>query len=177
MKRIHLMLPLLAFMGLGLSFLNPDYLEWSKDRTLTFADFKGKAPKSVGSAKSVNLTTVISYETQQVKGQVPKVFISNLIDRNSSWITVKKPEVLQLQQIKFDYSELYARKIRKEVAEMNKKGIKDRQKYIDVITKIAKASEVRQRNNNILMEDQPHLIKIMQKDVQDSLNIYKIYAK
>lgn len=173
----YTMLPILAFMGLSFSFLNPDFLEWSKDRTLTFADFKGTIPKGTASAKSVNLTTVISYQTEQTKGQVPKVSILNLIDRNASWIRVKKPEILQLQQIKFDYSELYARKIRKEMVEMNKKGIKEKQKYIDVITKIALASEKRQRSNSVLLEDQPHLIKIMQKNVQDSLNIYKIYAK
>src|SRR5690606_38229606 len=116
---------------------NPDYLEWSKDHSLSFADFKGKAPKSMTSEKSVNLTTVISYETQQSQGQVPKVSILNLVDRNASWIKVKNPEILKIQQIKFDYSELYARKIRKEMANMNKKGIKDRQKYIDVISKLA----------------------------------------
>src|SRR5690606_26822656 len=120
---------------------------------------------------------VISYETQQSQGQVPKVSILNLVDRNASWIKVKNPEILKIQQIKFDYSELYARKIRKEMANMNKKGIKDRQKYIDVISKLAQASEKRQRNNNVLMEDQPHLIKIMKKDIQDSLNLYQEYAK
>lgn len=168
---------LIVFMGLNFAFLNPDYLEWSKDHSLSFADFKGKAPKSMTSEKSVNLTTVISYETQQSQGQVPKVSILNLVDRNASWIKVKNPEILKIQQIKFDYSELYARKIRKEMANMNKKGIKDRQKYIDVISKLAQASEKRQRNNNVLMEDQPHLIKIMKKDIQDSLNLYQAYAK
>ncbi|HLV23245.1 MAG TPA: hypothetical protein VKY36_00510 [Moheibacter sp.] len=178
MNRQHQILTLIIFMGFSFSFLNPDYLEWSKDRSLSFADFKGTIPKNTANTgKSVNLTTVISYEAQQAKGQVPKISILNLVDRKSSWIKVKKQEILQIQQIKFDYSELYARKIRKEMADMNKKGIKDKQKYIDVITKIAQASEKRQKNNNMLLEDQPHLIKIMKKDIQDSLNLYKEYAK
>jgi len=159
------------------SFLNPDYLEWSTERELTFADFKAKVPKNVAAGTAVNLSTVISYETQQAKGEVPKITILNLIDRNASWIKVKKPEILAIQQIKFDYAELYARKIRKEMAAMNKKGIKDKQKYLDVIAKIAKTSEKRQKQNNILLEDQPHLIKIMKKDISDSLNVYKAYKK
>lgn len=159
------------------SFLNPDYLEWSTDRELTFADFKAKVPKNIPAGTAVNLSTVISYETQQAKGEVPKITILNLIDRNASWIKVKKPEILTIQQIKFDFAELYARKIRKEMAAMNKKGIKDKQKYLDVIAKIARNSEKRQKQNSVLLEDQPHFIKIMQKDIQDSLNIYKVYAK
>lgn len=159
------------------SFLNPDYLEWSTERELTFADFKAKVPKNAPPGTVVNLSTVISYETQQEKGKVPKITILNLIDRNASWMKVKKPEILAIQQIKFDYAELYARKIRKEMADMNKKGIKDKQKYLEVIAKIARNSEKRQKQNNILLEDQPHLIKIMKKDIGDSLNFYKAYAK
>ncbi len=159
------------------SFLNPDYLEWSTERELTFADFKAKVPKDVSAGSAVNLSTVFSYETQQAKGEIPKITILNLIDRNASWIKVKKPEILAIQQIKFDYAELYARKIRKEMAAMNKKGIKDKQKYLDVIAKIAKNSEKRQRQNNVMLEDQPHLIKIMKKDIKDSLNLYKEYQK
>lgn len=159
------------------SFLNPDYLEWSTERELTYADFKGKIPNNVATGTAVNLSTVFSYETQQAKGEIPKITILNLIDRNASWIKVKKPEVLALQQLKFDYAELYARKIRKEMAAMNKKGIKDKQKYLDVIAKIAKNSEKRQRGNNVLLEDQPHLIKIMKKDIEDSLHLYKEFKK
>lgn len=170
-------IPFLLAVFVVFSFANPDYLEWNKDRSLTFTDFRASVPKNTGSNKAVSLTTVISFQTKQVTGGVPKVTVFNLIDRNASWIKVKKTEILELQQLKFDYSELYARKIRKEIMLMNKKGIKDKQKYTDVITKYANASEKRHRTHNILLEEQPHLIKIMKKDVQDSLNLYKAYAK
>ncbi len=176
MKKLPELLCLLLIV-FSFSFLNPDYLEWSTERELTFADFKAKVPKNASAGTAVSLSTVFSYETQQTKGEVPKITILNLIDRNASWIKVKKPEILAIQQIKFDYAELYARKIRKEMAAMNKKGIKDKQKYLDLIAKIAQTSEKRQRQNNILLEDQPHLIKIMKKDISDSLNLYKEYKK
>jgi hypothetical protein len=63
------------------------------------------------------------------------------------------------------------------MADMNKMGITDKQKYIDEIAKMVKISEKRQRENSLLLEDQPHLIKIMQNDIKDSLNLYKNFAK
>ncbi len=168
---------LCVFAILNVSFLNPDYLEWSHERSLKFEDFKANIPKTASTNSAVNLSTVLSYQTKQTKGEVPHITVLNLIDRNTSWIKVKKTEILELQQIKFDYAELYARKMRKEMKTMNKNGVKEKQKYIDVISKISKQLDKRQRLNNVLLEDQPHLIKIMKKDISDSLNLYKEYKK
>ena len=165
------------FISFTFSFIKPDYLEWDTTRKLSYADFKGSVPKGLSSGAAVNLTTIISYEARQEQGKAPQMTIFNLVDRNASWIRVKKQGVLDLQQIKFDYSELYVRKIRKEMVEMNKKKVTDKQKYIAVISKIAAQSEKRQRSNQMLLEEQPHLIKIMQNDVRDSLNLYKNFAK
>lgn len=161
--------------GFSFAFVNPDYMEWTPNKKLSFTDFKANVPKGK-SAHVVNLTTVVTYQSRQEAGKPPKMTILNYIDRNASWIKVKKPEILALEQIKFDYSELNARKIRKEMAKMNKQGVKEKQKYIDVITKMVNQFEKR-RNRGVLLEDQPHLIKIMQKDVQDSLILYKEFAK
>src|SRR5690606_12149611 len=76
---------LIGFIGLNLSFLNPDYLEWSKEKTLNYTDFKANPPSNVGAGKMVNLTTIISYKTEQIPGGIPKVTIMNLVDRNASW--------------------------------------------------------------------------------------------
>lgn len=160
----------------SLAFLNQDYVEWSKDKKLSFTDFKGKVP-TANSNSAVNLSTLISYQTSQEQGKIPKITVFNYVDRSSSWIKVKKQEVLDIQQIKFDYSELNVRKIRKEMDNMNKKGIKERQKYIDAITKLNQASKQKNNSKFVMLEDQPHLIKIMKKDIADSLNVYKNYAK
>ncbi len=165
------------FIFISFSFFSQDFLEWSSNRKLSFDDFKGAVPKAMNKQQAANITTVISYQSRQEQGKIPQMTILNLMDRNSSWTNVKKPEVLQVQQIRFDYSELYARKIRQKMAEMNKKGITDKQKYIDEIAKMVRISEKRQRENSLLLEDQPHLIKIMQNDIKDSLNLYKNFAK
>jgi len=60
---------------------------------------------------------------------------------------------------------------------MNQKNITDKQKYINLITQIAgKLSKVRSKENAMLY-DQPHLIKIMKKDISDSLKLYADYLK
>lgn len=168
---------LLAFMGLSMAFMNQDYFEWSPEKKLSFNDFKGKIPTDLSKGASVNLSTLISYTTSQTQGNVPKITIFNYVDRNGSWIKVKKQEVLDIQQIKFDQAELNIRKIRKEMDDMNKKGIKDRQKYIDAIAQMNQKTKARSQSKFVMLEDQPHLIKMMKKEISDSLNLYKSYAK
>lgn len=170
-------LVLLIGMGLSFAFINQDYFEWSKEKKLSFNDFKGKIPSNIATGASVNLSTLISYQTSQAQGSVPKITIFNYVDRNSSWIKVKKQEILDIQQIKFDQSELTVRKIRKEMENMNKKGVKDRQAYLDRITKMSQSAKQKNNSKFVMLEDQPHLIKIMKKDISDSLSLYKAYAK
>ena len=159
----------------SLNFIAPDYFEWSTEKKLSFNDFKGSAPSGNGTA--VNLSTLITYQSSQAAGSTPKMTILNYVDRNNSWIKVKKQEVLDIQQMKFDYSELTVRKIRKEMENLSKKGVKDKQKYIDAISKISNDAKKRNNSKFVMLEDQPHLIKIMKKDVMDSLNLYKNYKK
>ena len=154
-----------------------DYIQWSSTTSLTFADFKGKIPPGTSPKSAVNSSIAISYQISQVPGEVPNVVIFNVFDRNTSWIQVKTNEILDLQQINFDYSELYARKIRKGIKEMNQKKITDKQKYIQKISEVAgKLSKIK-NNNNILLHDQPHLIKLMKKDISDSLKLYSDFTK
>lgn len=175
MKKIFAVLAVTSI-GMLFGFFSPDYLDWSSTKPISFQDFKGSAPKSKSSS-TVKLSTLITFETRQVKGQVPKITIYNRLDRNASWIKVKRDDILKIQQVKFDYSELYARKIRKEIVTMNKQGIKERQKYVDVIAKYARKLDKIQGTNSLFLEDQPHLIKIMQKDIKDSLSLYKSFTK
>jgi len=154
-----------------------DYLDWMPNRSLSFGDFRGNIPADVSSKSAVSSSISLSYQITQIPGKTPEIIIFNRFDRNASWIQLKTQEILDLQQIYFDYSELYARKIRKEIKIMNQKNITDKQKYINLITQIAgKLSKVRSKENAMLY-DQPHLIKIMKKDISDSLKLYADYLK
>lgn len=167
---------LLLFAFFSLAFIKPDYLEWSSTKKISYSDFKATPPKNRPAA-TAEIKTVISYQIQQEKGKVPKMTIINTFDRNASWIQRKNQGVLDLQQIKFDYSELYTRKIRKEMIAMNQKGIKSKEAYINVITKYSNQYERSVRRKNISLDDQPHLIKLAQKNVRDSLQLYHKFTK
>jgi len=162
--------------GIATSFLAPDYFEWSKEKKLSFADFKGTAPKKAGK-DAVNLALLTNYKISQVKNKVPEITVYNYVDREQSWIKVKKQEILEIQQIKFDYAELQIRKIRKVLKEMNQKGIKDKNAYVDKLTQMANQAKKKSYSNFVLMEDQPHFIAMMKKEVSDSLKMYEAYAK
>ncbi len=162
---------------LSLSFINQDLLEWSENTKLSYSDFKGTVPANAKNQKRLNITTVISYEIRQESGKIPQIIIYNFVDRKASWANVKSQNALDIQQIKFDYSELYARKIRKKMGEMNKAKIIEKQKYVNQISKIAGQSKKSQSRSSMLLEDQPHLIKIMKQEVNDSLNLYKDFKK
>lgn len=155
--------------------LNPDYLDWSAKTPLQFSDFKAKVPKNA--VGKVNLSTLISFQTRQVQGQPPEITIYNRVDRDASWIATKKQEILDIQQIHFNTSELYARKIRKEIKRMNKEKIIDKEKYTAAIKKQTSKLHNIQRSKKTLLEDQPHLIKLWDKQIKDSLNLFKDYAK
>lgn len=154
--------------------LNPDYLEWSTT-PLKFSDFKGTPPKN--SASPVNLSTMISFQTKQVKGSPPEITIYNRMDRNASWINSKKEAILKIQQIHFNTSELYARKIRKEMKKMNEKKVLEKDKYTAAIKKHTSTLHKIQKSKKVLLEDQPNLINLWDKQIKDSLNLFKAYAK
>ncbi len=156
---------------------NSDYLNWEPNRHLSFSDFKGTAPSNISSKSAVNSSISISYQISQIPGKTPEVIIFNKFDRSGSWIKLKTREILDLQQIHFDYSELYARKIRKEIMVLKHKKVTEKEKYIYTITKFANRLNKLKNKENALLYDQPHLIKIMKKDVSDSLKLYADYTK
>lgn len=168
---------LLLFLGFSFAFTEPDYMEWSPKRMLSFSDFKGEVPPHVSSNSAVNLATVLTYEIRQEAGKPPQVTIRNLVDRTSSWMKEQNKEILALQQIKFDRTELTARKIRKKMEEMKIQGITDKEKYITVVSRMSDESTREMRKHNVLMDEQIHLIELMKISIQDSLNLYAAYAQ
>lgn len=154
--------------------LNPDYLEWSTT-PLKFSDFKGTPPKN--SISPVNFSTMISFQSRQVQGTPPEMSIYNRMDRDASWINSKKEEILQIQQIHFNTSELYARKIRKEMKRMNDAKIIEKDKYTEVIKKYTSTLHKIQKSKKVLLEDQPNLINLWDKQIKDSLTLFKSFTK
>lgn len=96
-----------------------DTLEWNEYRPLTWEDFKGKrAEDAAGDAGTV---VQIKAKPYQVKDEI-HYEVAALFVKNKSWTDAQSPDLLAHEQLHFDIAELYARKIRKEIKEMQKSG-------------------------------------------------------
>lgn len=111
-------------------FFSEDLLLWKNTSDLKYEDFKAQQSdtlkagdhKYLGAMSAIN----IEYATQKLgKYGIPKVSIKNYFDRDHSWMLVKDPYVLQHEQIHFNISELYARKMRKSVESLRQKNVYD----------------------------------------------------
>jgi len=98
---------------------------WSRDRKLTWEDFKAIAPPD--SFKNIAAITFcgIGYHSNRVLLSAPaKIWVTNSFNCNKSWVREnhKNPGVLNHEQLHFDLSEVYARKMRKSFQESNLTG-------------------------------------------------------
>ncbi len=100
-------------------------IHWSRDRKLKWEDFKAIAPPD--SFKNIAAITYcgIGYHSNRVLLSAPaKIWVTNIFNCNKSWVREnhKNPGVLDHEQLHFDLSEIYARKMRKSFQESNLTG-------------------------------------------------------
>jgi hypothetical protein len=110
---------------------------WNEYRPLTWDDFKGKRSEdAAGDAGTVVQIKAKPYMVnKQVKYDVSAVFVIN-----KSWADAQSHELLAHEQLHFDIAELYARKIRKVIAELSEAGEDDVKIYNRAIQKLLKES-------------------------------------
>lgn len=128
---MKLLLSFIAFFSLLslLSFLSKseDLLLWETEKPLQIEDFRAIQKDTIKRGNqflgAMSFIKIHFSTLQKGKNAVPEVFIKNYFDRNESWILVKEDYVLQHEQIHFDISELYTRKLRKSVESLQQKKI------------------------------------------------------
>ena len=150
-----------------------DQLEWS-DSQLTFSHFKAK-PKTTKGIKG-EFSTKIFWTIRQYPGEVPEYTVYNKMVPSLSWLSMKHNELLQEYQFLFNISELYTRKIRKEISELNKNKIIDKETYKSTIIKYINTQSKEKKRYEGVLYNQPDLYKILNKQYQDSLKLYQSYA-
>ncbi len=104
----------------------PDYkvhekeIKWSKDRKLTWNDFKGKSSSDANSfGAESNCGFGFKTNTVRIFDKI-KVKIVNTFDCKSSWVlpnNKNSAELLEHEQLHFDLSQIYTRQLRKKLAE------------------------------------------------------------
>lgn len=105
-----------------------DIVEWKENRRLTYNDFKGPQDSTflvyghpANGAASMNLIAQFAYDsTNTMTANVTNVFY-----KGKSWMVIRKPSVLNHEQGHFDISEIYARRLRKEIEILMDKGVED----------------------------------------------------
>jgi hypothetical protein len=101
---------------------NKDTIEWSETRKLAWADFNGAQPED---AKENAAVTNCGFGFTSNKVTVvnkPKMTVTNVFNRNLSWVKpsqTHRRELLEHEQLHFDISELYARRLRKAFSTAN----------------------------------------------------------
>jgi predicted secreted Zn-dependent protease len=97
-------------------------LEWNEFYKLQWSDFQGpRGESAIGDAgTAVKIKAVPFYVGKKIEYDVFAYF-----DRKKSWSTDRSDELLAHEQLHFDIAELYARKIRKKVRQLQKSGVNE----------------------------------------------------
>ena len=105
-----------------------DKILWSSNRKLKSDDFKGKSDTTnlmVGAITESGFEIIENH----LEREIPKYIIESNFIKSKSWIRIKNNYVLAHEQLHFDISELFARKIRKSFDSLNIKKVKDHEVY------------------------------------------------
>lgn len=96
-------------------------IRWSADRKLTWDDFKGQ-PDTLNYPNTLAMTNSgFGYESGINMFKAGKVFVQSVFNTYDSWVVPqgRNDYVLRHEQIHFDITEIYSRKLRKELADAN----------------------------------------------------------
>lgn len=127
---------LLVIFLLAGAFVKDDecVITWSPQRKLNWSDYRGKPKPRFAAASTVySLGRNIYEEDGKVLARIEAYFYCNDSWKKEAWIS---DEVLAHEQKHFDIVELYARKLRKQAAELSCRNLGDAETKIDSLYKI-----------------------------------------
>lgn len=113
---------------------NNDIIYWTEDYKLDWDDFKA-SPRSDYQNLAALTSSGIAYYTGCEEGMLTYM-IKSYFDKNESWVkpTAKNSHTLEHEQIHFDITELFARKLRKSLKQRSFKCYEDLEfkQFVDV---------------------------------------------
>ena len=151
---------------LSFSFVKDEFILWQENKKLKIQDFKADNKDTVKVNRQQFLGAIsairIEYSSfQRNKNSVPDFSIKTYFDPNESWMLLKNDYVLQHEQIHFDLTELYARKMRKSVESLRQKNVTNISIYRKKIQHWNVMKE--KASNQFYADNQDYYIKIGQK--------------
>ena len=164
LKNIFFFIGFISLMSF--SFVKDDFILWQENKKLKIQDFKADNKDTVKVNRQQFLGAIsairIEYSSfQRNKNSVPDFSIKTYFDPNESWMLLKNDYVLQHEQIHFDLTELYARKMRKSVESLRQKNITNISIYRKKIQRWNAMKE--KASNQFDADNQDYYIKIGQK--------------
>ena len=164
LKNIFFFIGFISLMSF--SFVKDDFILWQENKKLKIQDFKADNKDTIKVNRQQFLGAIsairIEYSSfQRNKNSVPDFSIKTYFDPNESWMLLKNDYVLQHEQIHFDLTELYARKMRKSVESLRQKNITNISTYRKKIQHWNVMKE--KASNQFDADNQDYYIKIGQK--------------
>ena len=164
LKNIFFFIGFISLMSF--SFVKDEFILWQENKKLKIQDFKAENNDTIKVNRQQFLGAIsairIEYSSfQRNKNSVPDFSIKTYFDPNESWMLLKNDYVLQHEQIHFDLTELYARKMRKSVESLRQKNITNISIYRK---KIQHWNVIKEKaSNQFDADNQDYYIKIGQK--------------
>ena len=151
---------------MNFSFVKDEFILWQENKKLKIQDFKADNKDTVKVNRQQFLGAIsairIEYSSfQRNKNSVPDFSIKTYFDPNESWMLLKNDYVLQHEQIHFDLTELYARKMRKSVESLRQKNVTNISIYRKKIQRWN--AKKKKASNQFDADNQDYYIKIGQK--------------
>ena len=151
---------------LSFTFVKDNFILWQENKKLKIQDFKADNKDTIKVNRQQFLGAIsairIEYSSfQRNKNSVPEFSIKTYFDPNESWMLLKNDYVLQHEQIHFDLTELYARKMRKSVESLRQKNVTNISIYRKKIQHWNVMKE--KASNQFDADNQDYYIKIGQK--------------
>ena len=164
LKNIFFLIGFISLMSF--SFVKDDFILWQENKKLKIQDFKADNKDTIKVNRQQFLGAIsairIEYSSfQRNKNSVPDFSVKTYFDPNESWMLLKNDYVLQHEQIHFDLTELYARKMRKSVESLRQKNITNISIYRKKIQHWNAMKE--KASNQFDADNQDYYIKIGQK--------------
>ena len=164
LKNIFFFIGFISLMSF--SFVKDEFILWQENKKLKIQDFKAENKDTIKVNRQQFLGAIsairIEYSSfQRNKNSVPDFSIKTYFDPNESWMLLKNDYVLQHEQIHFDLTELYARKMRKSVESLRQKNITNISIYRKKIQHWNVMKE--KASNQFDADNQDYYIKIGQK--------------
>ena len=151
---------------MSFTFVKDNFILWQENKKLKIQDFKAENNDTTKVNQQQFLGAIsairIEYSSfQRNKNSVPNFSIKTYFDPNESWMLLKNDYVLQHEQIHFDLTELYARKMRKSVESLRQKNVTNTSIYRKKIQHWNVMKE--KASNQFDADNQDYYIKIGQK--------------